>query len=58
MKKKNSTYIIAEVAQAHEGSLGAAHAFIEEASKVGIDAIKFKLYENMNQQEMKNLEYK
>ena len=44
MKKKNSTYIIAEVAQAHEGSLGAAHAFIEEASKVGIDAIKFQAH--------------
>ena len=31
--------IIAEVAQAHDGSLGMAHAFIDSAAKAGVDAI-------------------
>ncbi len=36
--------IIAEVAQAHEGSLGMAHAFIEAAARAGADAIKFQTH--------------
>lgn len=36
--------IIAEVAQAHDGSLGTAHAFIDAAAQAGADAIKFQTH--------------
>jgi N,N'-diacetyllegionaminate synthase len=36
--------IIAEVAQAHDGSLGAAHAYIDSAADAGADAIKFQTH--------------
>jgi N-acetylneuraminate synthase len=36
--------IIAEVAQAHDGSLGLAHAFIDAAARAGADAIKFQTH--------------
>ena len=32
--------IIAEVAQAHDGSLGTAHAFIDAVAETGVEAIK------------------
>ncbi len=37
-------FIIAEVAQAHDGSLGTAHAFIDAAARAGVDAIKFQTH--------------
>lgn len=37
-------FLIAEVAQAHDGSLGAAHAYIDAAADAGIDAIKFQTH--------------
>jgi N,N'-diacetyllegionaminate synthase len=36
--------IVAEVAQAHDGSLGMAHAFIDAAADAGADAIKFQTH--------------
>ena len=36
--------IIAEVGQAHDGSLGMAHAFIDSAADAGADAIKFQTH--------------
>ncbi len=36
--------IIAEVAQAHEGSVGLAHSFIEAAADAGADAVKFQTH--------------
>jgi N-acetylneuraminate synthase len=36
--------VITEVAQAHDGSLGAAHAFIDAAAQAGADAIKFQTH--------------
>jgi N,N'-diacetyllegionaminate synthase len=36
--------VIAEVAQAHDGSLGFAHAFIDAAASAGADAIKFQTH--------------
>lgn len=36
--------IIAEVAQAHDGSLGTAHAYIDAAARAGADAIKFQTH--------------
>jgi N-acetylneuraminate synthase len=37
-------FLIAEVAQAHEGSLGMAHAFIDAAAQAGADAVKFQTH--------------
>lgn len=42
--QNNQCFIIAEVAQAHDGSLGMAHAFIDAAAKTGVDAIKFQTH--------------
>jgi N-acetylneuraminate synthase len=36
--------VIAEVAQAHDGSLGMAHAYIDAASAAGADAVKFQTH--------------
>ncbi len=36
--------IIGEVAQAHDGSLGMAHAFIDAVAKAGAEAIKFQTH--------------
>jgi N,N'-diacetyllegionaminate synthase len=38
------TYIIGEVAQGHDGSLGMAHAFIDGVAKAGADAVKFQTH--------------
>mgnify|MGYP001135484681 CR=1 FL=1 len=40
----HKTYIIAEVAQAHDGSLGIAHSYIDAVAKAGADAIKFQTH--------------
>ncbi len=37
-------FIIGEVAQSHDGSLGCAHAFIEAIAKAGADAVKFQTH--------------
>lgn len=37
-------YIIAEIAQAHEGSLGLAEAYIKLAASVGASAVKFQTH--------------
>lgn len=36
--------IIAEIGQAHEGSLGIAHSYIDVLAKTGIDAVKFQTH--------------
>jgi len=36
--------IIAEIAQAHDGSLGQAHAYIDAAARAGADAVKFQTH--------------
>ena len=38
------TFIIAEIAQAHDGSLGTAHAYIDAVAKTGVNAIKFQTH--------------
>ncbi|OYU83663.1 MAG: N-acetylneuraminate synthase [Flavobacterium sp. BFFFF2] len=37
-------YLIAEIAQAHDGSLGAAHAYIDALAQTGIDAVKWQMH--------------
>ena len=37
-------FVIAEIAQAHDGSLGLAHAFIDAAAEAGADAVKFQTH--------------
>jgi N-acetylneuraminate synthase len=37
-------FIVAEVGLAHDGSLGLAHAFIDEAARGGADAVKFQTH--------------
>src|SRR4030065_370638 len=36
--------VVAEVAQAHDGSLGMAHAYIEAIANAGADAVKFQTH--------------
>ena len=36
--------VVAEVAQAHDGSLGAAHSFVDAVASAGADAIKFQTH--------------
>lgn len=46
MKKtnKSSPYIIAEIGQAHEGSLGILYSYIDALSQTGVDAVKFQMH--------------
>jgi N-acetylneuraminate synthase len=37
-------FIIAEIAQAHEGSLGIAHSYIDVLADCGVDAVKFQTH--------------
>lgn len=37
-------YLIAEIAQAHEGSLELAHSYISALGKTGVDAVKFQVH--------------
>ena len=43
-QKKNKTFIIAEIAQGHDGSLGLAHSYIDAVAKTNVDAIKFQTH--------------
>lgn len=38
------SFIIAEIGQAHDGSLGIAHSFIDAVAEAGADAIKFQTH--------------
>ena len=40
----NNVFIIAEIGQAHDGSLGILHSYIDALSATGIDAIKFQTH--------------
>jgi N,N'-diacetyllegionaminate synthase len=42
--KSEPCFIIAEVSQAHDGSLGFAHSFIDAVADAGADAIKFQTH--------------
>ena len=36
--------VVAEVAQAHDGSLGTAHAYVDAVARTGADAVKFQTH--------------
>ena len=38
------TYLIAEIGQAHEGSLGILHSYIDALAETGVNAIKFQTH--------------
>lgn len=42
--KNSSPYIIAEIAQAHEGSLGILYSYIDALANTGINAVKFQMH--------------
>lgn len=44
LERNTTSYVIAEVAQTHDGSLGCAHAFVDAAAQNGADAIKFQTH--------------
>ena len=41
---RESCVVVGEVAQAHDGSLGTAHAFIDAIARAGADAVKFQTH--------------
>lgn len=41
---RDNIYIIGEIGQAHEGSIGMAHAYIDALALVGVDAAKFQMH--------------
>ncbi len=41
---KNQTYLIAEIGQAHDGSLGILHSYIDAIADTGVNAIKFQTH--------------
>jgi N,N'-diacetyllegionaminate synthase len=42
--KKSSPYIIAEIGQAHEGSIGILYSYIDALVQTGVDAVKFQMH--------------
>ncbi|KAA6440975.1 N-acetylneuraminate synthase [Dyadobacter flavalbus] len=40
----NEIYLIAEIGQAHEGSLGIAHSYIDALATTGVNAVKFQIH--------------
>lgn len=43
-ERRGGTFIVAEVAQAHDGSLGILHSLIDACATTGVDAIKFQMH--------------
>lgn len=41
---RQPSFIIAEISQAHDGSLGLAHSYIDAAAEAGCDAVKFQTH--------------
>lgn len=43
-KNKNYVFVIAEIAQAHDGNIGFLHSLVKAAASTGVDAIKFQVH--------------
>lgn len=44
LSTKSYPYIIAEIGQAHEGSLGILYSYIDALASTGVDAVKFQMH--------------
>ncbi|WP_338646035.1 N-acetylneuraminate synthase family protein [Flavobacterium sp. KS-LB2] len=44
LSKKTSPYIMAEIGQAHDGSLGILYSYIDAIAQTGVDAVKFQMH--------------
>lgn len=44
MPSSSQIEIIAEIAQAHDGSLGIAHSYIDALASTGVDTVKFQMH--------------
>jgi N,N'-diacetyllegionaminate synthase len=44
LKMDTKVFIIAEIGQAHDGSLGIAHSYIDALKYTGVDAVKFQVH--------------
>lgn len=44
MKENINPFIIAEIGQAHEGSLGLLYSYIDALAQTGVDAVKFQMH--------------
>lgn len=42
--EKRKTYVIAEIGQAHDGSLGILHSIVDAVAATGVDAVKFQVH--------------
>ena len=38
------TFVVAEIAQAHDGSVGILHSLVDAAAAAGVDAVKFQVH--------------
>jgi N-acetylneuraminate synthase len=43
-ERAGSTFVIAEIAQAHDGSVGILHSLLDAAASAGVDAVKFQVH--------------
>ena len=41
---KRKTFLISEIGQAHDGSLGSVHSYIDALKNTGVDAVKFQIH--------------
>ncbi len=42
--RADQTLVVAEIGQAHDGSLGIAHSYIDAVADAGADAVKFQTH--------------
>lgn len=43
-QREGRTFVIAEIAQAHDGSLGILHSLVDAVAGAGVDAVKFQVH--------------
>lgn len=43
-ERQGRVFVVAEIAQAHDGSLGILHSFIDACAGSGVDAVKFQIH--------------
>ena len=43
-QRDGRTFVIAEIAQAHDGSVGILHSLLEAVAAIGVDAVKFQVH--------------